>query len=68
MSTTTTTTAPLLEPAAQAFAEATANPPFLFDPAPSNGRALVDEVQAGEIAKPDVDEEWITSPVARPAR
>jgi acetyl esterase len=62
MSTTTTTTtaAPLLEPAAQAFAEATANPPFLSDLPPSEGRALVDEVQSGDIAKPDVDEEWIT--------
>jgi acetyl esterase len=60
MSTTTTTTAPVLEPAAQAFAEATANPPFLADLPPSEGRARVDEVQSGEIAKPDVDEEWIT--------
>ena len=59
MSTTTTTTAPVLEPAAQAFAEATADPPFLFDLAPSEGRALVDEVQSGEIAKPEVDDEWI---------
>jgi len=60
MSTTTTTTAPVLEPAAQAFAEATAMPPFLSDLPPSEGRALLDEVQSGEIAKPDVDEEWIT--------
>jgi acetyl esterase len=60
VSTTTTTTAPVLEPAAQAFADATANPPFLADLPPSEGRALVDEVQSGEIAKPDVDEEWIT--------
>jgi hypothetical protein len=56
MPTTTTTAAPVLEPAAQAFAEATANPPFLSDLSPSEGRALVDEVQSGEIAKPDVDE------------
>jgi len=61
MTTTTTTIAvPMLEPAAQAFAEATANPPFLADLPPSEGRALVDEVQSGAIAKPDVDEEWIT--------
>jgi acetyl esterase/lipase len=57
--TTTTIAAPVLEPAAQAFAEATANPPFLSDLAPSEGRALVDEVQSGDVAKPDVDEEWI---------
>jgi acetyl esterase len=60
MTTTTTTAAPVLEPAAQAFAEATANPPFLSDLPPSEGRALLDEVQSGEIAKPDVDEEWVT--------
>ncbi|MGW7426686.1 alpha/beta hydrolase [Streptomyces sp. NPDC054813] len=51
---------PVLEPAAQAFAEATANPPYLFDLAPAEGRKAVDEVQSGEIAKPAVDEEWIT--------
>ncbi|MFJ6080218.1 alpha/beta hydrolase [Streptomyces sp. NPDC092369] len=51
---------PVLEPAAQAFAEATANPPYLFDLAPAEGRKAVDEVQSGDIAKPDVDEEWIT--------
>jgi acetyl esterase len=48
MSTTATTTAPVLEPAAQAFADATASPPFLADLPPSEGRALVDEVQSGE--------------------
>ncbi|MFG1670290.1 alpha/beta hydrolase [Streptomyces sp. Y7] len=53
---------PVLEPAAQAFAEATANPPYLFDLGPVEGRKVVDEVQSGEIAKPDVDEEWVTVP------
>ncbi|MEV6537568.1 alpha/beta hydrolase [Streptomyces sp. NPDC051665] len=51
---------PVLEPAAQAFVEATANPPYLFDLAPAEGRKAVDEVQSGEITKPAVDEEWIT--------
>ncbi|MEW2407666.1 alpha/beta hydrolase [Streptomyces griseoviridis] len=51
---------PVLEPAAQAFVEATANPPYLFDLAPAEGRKAVDEVQSGDIAAPDVDEEWIT--------
>ncbi|GHD41844.1 alpha/beta hydrolase [Streptomyces galbus] len=51
---------PVLEPAAQAFAEATANPPYLFDLGPVEGRKAVDEVQSGDIAKPEVDEEWIT--------
>ncbi|UUU25601.1 alpha/beta hydrolase [Streptomyces sp. DSM 40750] len=51
---------PVLEPAAAAFAEATANPPFLFELPPTEGRKAVDEVQSGEIEKPEIDEEWIT--------
>ncbi|MFF5532998.1 alpha/beta hydrolase [Streptomyces cinerochromogenes] len=51
---------PVLEPAAAEFAAATANPPYLFDLAPAEGRKAVDEVQSGEIDKPAVDEEWIT--------
>ncbi|MGC7099457.1 alpha/beta hydrolase [Amycolatopsis lurida] len=51
-----------LEPAAQAFAEATAQPPFLFDLAPAEGRKAVDEVQSGEIAKPDAEIEDLTIP------
>ncbi|MEW1777227.1 alpha/beta hydrolase [Streptomyces sp. NPDC086777] len=51
---------PVLEPAAAAFAKATANPPYLFDLPPAEGRKAVDEVQSGEIDKPAVDEEWIT--------
>ncbi len=53
---------PVLEPAAAAFAEATANPPYLFDLPPAEGRKAVDEVQSGDIEKPAVDEEWITVP------
>jgi acetyl esterase len=53
---------PVLEPEAQAFVEATANPPYLFDLGPVEGRKAVDEVQSGEIAMPAVDEEWITVP------
>ncbi|MEU6527566.1 alpha/beta hydrolase [Streptomyces sp. NPDC046928] len=53
---------PVLEPAAQAFVEATAQPPFLFDLGPEGGRKAVDEVQSGEVAKPAVDEEWLTVP------
>ncbi|WP_393097022.1 alpha/beta hydrolase [Streptomyces sp. LN325] len=56
----TTGNRPVLEPAAAAFAEATANPPYLFDLDPADGRKAVDEVQSGEIAAPEVDEEWIT--------
>ncbi|QUQ69453.1 alpha/beta hydrolase [Kutzneria sp. CA-103260] len=44
----------VLEPAAKEFAEATANPPYLFDLGPAKGREAVDEVQAGEADKPEV--------------
>ncbi|MGI5289884.1 alpha/beta hydrolase [Nonomuraea polychroma] len=53
---------PVLEPAARAFAEATAQPPFLFQLLPSEGRKAVDDVQSGPIDKPAVDEEWVTIP------
>jgi acetyl esterase len=53
------TDAPVLEPAAQAFVEQTAEHPFLFELPPEQGRAAVDAVQSGDIAKPAVDEEWI---------
>ncbi|MFD7403470.1 alpha/beta hydrolase [Streptomyces sp. NPDC059866] len=53
---------PVLEPAAAAFAEATANPPYLFDLPPAEGREAVDEVQSGPVEKPETDEEWITVP------
>ncbi|MFJ4584932.1 alpha/beta hydrolase [Streptomyces echinatus] len=51
---------PVLEPEAAAFAEATANPPYLFDLQPAEGRKAVDEVQSGEVAKPETEEEWVT--------
>jgi acetyl esterase len=50
----------VLEPAAQAFAEATANPPYLNDLGPIEGRKTVDEVQSGDVYKPAVDEDWVT--------
>ncbi|MDT4925415.1 MAG: acetyl esterase, partial [Pseudonocardiales bacterium] len=56
------TTKPVLEPDAQAFADATANPPFLFDLGPEKGRETVDDVQSGETAKPDVEVSDITLP------
>ncbi|MFC5911026.1 alpha/beta hydrolase [Streptacidiphilus monticola] len=62
MSDDTAPATPVLEPEAQAFVEATANPPYLFDLTPAEGRKAVDEVQSGDIDKPAVDEEWITVP------
>ncbi|MFF4685029.1 alpha/beta hydrolase [Streptomyces sp. NPDC001307] len=60
MSDAVTPVEPVLEPAAAAFAEATADPPYLFDLPPAEGRKAVDEVQSGDVEKPAVDEEWIT--------
>src|SRR3954462_4052328 len=53
---------PVLESAAQALAEATANPPFLPDLGPVGARKVLDDVQSGEIAKPQVDEAWVKGP------
>jgi acetyl esterase/lipase len=53
---------PILEPAAKRFAEATANPPYLFDLGPTEGRKAVDTVQSGDIVKPSVDLEDLTIP------
>jgi acetyl esterase len=54
----------VLEPAAQEFANATAKPPYLFDLGPQKGREVVDEVQAGEIAKPaaEIEELSVSGP------
>ncbi|WP_433193761.1 alpha/beta hydrolase [Nocardia sp. CA-107356] len=49
-----------LEPAAQAFVDATSEPPFLYQLSPEEGRKTVDGVQDSPIFKPDVDEEWVT--------
>ncbi|MBL1076845.1 alpha/beta hydrolase [Nocardia sp. 2] len=49
-----------LEPAAQQFVEATANPPYLYQLPPEEGRKAVDSVQDSPIFKPEIDEEWVT--------
>ncbi|WP_040775269.1 alpha/beta hydrolase [Nocardia pneumoniae] len=49
-----------LEQAAQEFVDATAQPPFLYQLPPEEGRKAVDAVQDSPIFKPEVDEEWIT--------
>ncbi|MEJ1191908.1 alpha/beta hydrolase [Pseudarthrobacter sp. CCNWLW207] len=51
-----------LEPQAQAFVDATSEPPFLYQLKPEEGRKAVDGVQDSEIWKPEIDEEWITVP------
>jgi acetyl esterase len=62
MSATTTHTPVVLEPASQAFVEATANPPFLYELTPDEARKVLDDVQAAPIDKLPVDEQWITVP------
>ena len=52
----------VLERAAQAFADATANPPFLYELTPDEARKVLDDVQAAPIDKLPVDEHWITVP------
>jgi acetyl esterase/lipase len=52
-------TKPVLEPAAQAFAEATANPPYLFDLGPLRGRKTVDEVQSPEADVPGTSKQTL---------
>ncbi|WP_046214291.1 alpha/beta hydrolase [Paenibacillus wulumuqiensis] len=51
-----------LEPAAQKFADDNSKPPFLFDLGPEKGRETVNEVQSGDIAKPEVDIEDLKIP------
>jgi acetyl esterase len=53
---------PVLEPAAQKFVEATANPPHLPDLGPVEGRKTVDSVQDGDIPAPATDTEDLTIP------
>jgi len=58
----------VLEPAAQAFADATATPPFLFQLSPDEGRKAVDEVQTTDYPKLPIDEEWVTAADGTKAR
>jgi acetyl esterase len=60
---TTAQSSVVLEPAAQEFADATADPPYLFDLGPVEGRKTVDEVQSSDgVPVPDVDVEDTTAP------
>jgi acetyl esterase/lipase len=62
MSTTKTQSPVVLEPASQAFVEATATPPFLYELTPAEARKVLDDVQAAPIDKLDVVDRWITVP------
>jgi acetyl esterase len=52
----------VLEPAAQEFADATANPPFIYELSPQDAREVLEGVQRSAIDKPDVDIEDIKIP------
>jgi len=53
---------PVLEPEAQAIADATSTPPFLYELGPAGARKVLDDIQAAPIDKPDVDDQWLTVP------
>lgn len=51
---------PILEPAAQAFADATAKPPYLYELGPDAARKVLDDVQAAPIDKLEVEDAWVS--------
>jgi acetyl esterase len=52
----------VLEAAAQRFADATGQPPFLYELTPDEARKVLDDVQAAPIDKLPVDERWVSVP------
>jgi acetyl esterase len=55
----------VLEPAAQAIADATSKPPFLYELGPEGARKLLDDLQAAPIEKAEIGEDrWVTVPAA----
>lgn len=53
-----------LEPEAQQLADATVQPPYIYEMTPEEARKVLDDVQAQPIEKPDVDEKWISVPAS----
>src|SRR5262249_37769602 len=62
MSVTSTHAPVVLEPASQAFVEATAKPPFLYQLPPAEARKVLDDVQAAPVDKLPVQDHWVTVP------
>jgi acetyl esterase/lipase len=52
----------VLERAAQAFADAAAKPPLLYELTYEQARAVLDDVQSMPVEKPPVQETWFTVP------
>jgi acetyl esterase len=63
MTFTRTRTPVVLEPASQAFVEATATPPFLYQLTPAEARKVLDDVQSAPVGKLPVEDRWVTVPV-----
>jgi acetyl esterase len=59
---TTTHLPVVLEPASQAFVEATSTPPFIYELTPAEARKVLDDVQAAPIDKLPVEDRWVTVP------
>jgi acetyl esterase len=62
MATNNTLARVVLEPASQAFVEATANPPFIYELTVTEARKVLDDVQAAPVDKLAVEDRWITVP------
>jgi len=61
--TVSSTHAPVvLEPESQAFVEATAKPPFIYQLTPVEARKVLDDVQSAPVDKLPVEERWVTVP------
>ncbi|WP_425953375.1 alpha/beta hydrolase [Xylanimonas sp. McL0601] len=54
----------VLEPEAQAMADATAQPPYFYEMTPQAARQVLADVQAQPIDMPDVEEKWIVVPAS----
>lgn len=50
----------VLEPAVQELADATSQPPFVYELGYADARKVLNDLQAGPVEKPPIDEEWVT--------
>ena len=60
MAINTTATDVVLEPAVQHLADATSQPPFVYELGYAEARRVLDDLQSAPIEKLPIDEEWIT--------
>lgn len=54
----------ILEPEAQAVADASSKPPLLYELGTEGARKALDDIQSAPIAKLEVQDEWLTVPAA----